>query len=260
MSLHAGKVSLCAFLLTMWAAVAAVHAAQTIPGIDIIVKKCCHVTFSGDGLSPIPGDFFGPGSLPFEGEIAMGGFDEVLLERTAPSNFDVENPSTIPTELVQLTLTSVAPFEPLPGYSYNVVIDMTGSGSLSLLETNPAVDGGGFVVDSFFDITYNIDFLPLGGTPTGPLGLNGAMVLELAAPNPSDQIPWSNLLPGGGLPLGGSNFVLGSDGSQLSEFLLQSPDGGVSLLMMTASVPEPCTLTILALGLLCLGLRRRADR
>ncbi len=226
------------------ATTSATQAGQTIPGIDIIIEKMpsprrTTVGLGQGGLPVVPADFFGPGSLPFDGPLDVN-FNPFLLNRTTASQFDLQNPSTIPTELLQLTLTSNSPIEPVPGSTYDVQIAMEGAGQLSLLETNPAANGAGQLVDSFFDVNYQIQFFPQGATTVGILTLTGAMVLQFAAPDPMELVPWTNLLPNGGLPAGGGNFVLGSDGIQLNEFLLRSPDGGFSLPLVTA-VPEPTT-------------------
>ncbi len=83
------------------------------------------VTFGGAEIPPIPADFFGPGSDPFEGQVALvgeplgstpwGEYDvaDTLVQRSADPFDLLDPPSTTPRtvdiEIVALSLVSVEP-------------------------------------------------------------------------------------------------------------------------------------------------------
>lgn len=68
-------------------------------------------------IPPIPPDFFGPGSLPFEGTVQFGGDPadpattpaDTIVQRLAPATLPLPGSNTVPIEIVELRLQSVAP-------------------------------------------------------------------------------------------------------------------------------------------------------
>lgn len=68
-------------------------------------------------IPPIPPEFFGPGSLPFEGTVLFGGDPadpaatpaDTIVQRLAPASVPLPGATTIPIEIMELRLTSVAP-------------------------------------------------------------------------------------------------------------------------------------------------------
>jgi len=70
-----------------------------------------HADFASD---PLPSDFFGPGSDPFDGVISLGsgtGFVDTIVERLGEMCFEPPDPSTaeVPIEIVELNLVSTEP-------------------------------------------------------------------------------------------------------------------------------------------------------
>jgi len=152
---------------------------------------------------PIPQDFFGPGSLPFEGIITLRGFHDgsqpgdtdTIVRRGgdpfAPTDLPGPTVVTVPIELVELRLTSAQPIT-VTGATwtvdsfFDVFVELSPvpspPGQLSAVKTHS--NGGTF--DSFFDIFARMTFtnandptdvrvLDLGdlGLPIR-LGINGA--------------------------------------------------------------------------------------
>ena len=104
-------------------ALPAATATIVIPeGVDLFVVESATANFAGPYA--IPADFFGPGSDPFTGVVAMQGVPadpdpncqappdpaEVIIKRNAPINLpDPPASQSIPIEIVQLKLVSVTP-------------------------------------------------------------------------------------------------------------------------------------------------------
>jgi hypothetical protein len=64
--------------------------------------------------APLPSDFFGPGSDPFEGQVALQsgtGFADTIVERLGEMCFEPPDPSSaeVPIEIVELNLVSTEP-------------------------------------------------------------------------------------------------------------------------------------------------------
>jgi hypothetical protein len=97
-------------------------AQDVLPGFDILE----HLDPSGwdFGSQPLPADFFGPGSDPFDGIIALKGdplgsspncpgdlglADMIVLRRERATLLGIPSDDVIEAEIVELSLTSVAP-------------------------------------------------------------------------------------------------------------------------------------------------------
>lgn len=94
--------------------------------------------FGPTGLPPIPADFFGPGSDPFEGQISLGGGGTpMVINRTEGVYLPDSAPSAeVPTEIQGMSLKSTEPIR-------------------------VTFDGG--MVESFFDVFVELD-MPSPGT------------------------------------------------------------------------------------------------
>jgi hypothetical protein len=156
-------------------------------------QDCYYVRSGGSRYDfspePLPADFFGPGSDPFEGQVCLvgggggGAVPDVIVERKEPLSPDPP-PSidTVPIEIVALSLRSCEPITVTYGGGqnpelWNVEIHLnpqtpsTGQTTITKLDEN-----GGFFVDSFFDVYYEITFTRESDgltvspwTPSGPL-------------------------------------------------------------------------------------------
>jgi hypothetical protein len=96
--------------------------AQPYCAVDLWTTPCGGATYQDFSGTPIPADFFGPGSDPFTGVIVFGGqplntmppgilgLTDAVVERKAPLFLPVvPSTETIPIEIVALNLTSCAP-------------------------------------------------------------------------------------------------------------------------------------------------------
>ncbi len=105
-------------------AVAAPAAAQDVlPGIDVWTTPAGGTSHQDFSSNPIPADFFGPGSDPFDGVIVFGGlplfdfdnpsqrlpFDTVVERQDTAVLPEVGSEATVPIEIVALSLQSVQP-------------------------------------------------------------------------------------------------------------------------------------------------------
>jgi hypothetical protein len=104
------------------AAAAPLGAQDVLPGIDVWTTPGGGTTFDDLAASPIPAGFFDPGSDPFDGRIVFRGDPlpdlgppsspplfpiDTIVERLAPA--PMPGPSTIPIEIVALSLVSAQP-------------------------------------------------------------------------------------------------------------------------------------------------------
>lgn len=213
--------------------------------------------------APIPADFFGPGSEPFEGQVALQGVPmagqgttDTIVERFGDPDFTPGPTATIPIEIVALNLISA---DPIPvGFNgggtelWHVMIMLpspgqTQSGQYELDQGSPP--GGTLNFDSFFDVTYELEFQSAAGGPilTDQRGQHMAM---------QNAVPWSPTAP--------SRFDFG-DSRGLFPGLNAHPEPETLLFggsqfgwgVRLAVVPEPVTLVLMAGGIAGLLGRRR---
>ncbi len=272
-------LSVCCGVFLLLGASATVQADEVQPGIDLYMTvegPGSYYDFLGD---PIPSEFFGPGSDPFDGVICLTGvpidpsyYDhtDTIVNRLNPSFFSGD-PLTaeIDTEMIALDLVSTMPItvtfnggnDPT---DYDVSISLLPSppsyGKMQLQRDNMYDDGGtilslpdgDFAVDSFFDISFEIEFMPEGGGGGGAQ-LDRSDIIRLAMP-----VPWSHTPPDGTWIVGEtSNFFPGAtpDHPEIPPVSLQFD--GWELHLELLLVPEPATLSLMVLGGLALLRRRR---
>jgi hypothetical protein len=107
------------FAANLWCAESCARGDYINPGSNYWTCPHADFVFGGGGggggcIPPAPADFFGPGSDPFEGQVACKGDDPVSdakTERTSQGHVPPPYPSSdlIDIELVELSLRSVAP-------------------------------------------------------------------------------------------------------------------------------------------------------
>ena len=222
-------------------------AAREALAIPVLYHGTGQLDFSEHPVLP---DFFGPGSLPFEGTVYLSGVPsgpggaDTIIER-GPVNGGIE---TVPIELVAMELRSAAPIEVSFGtassfFDVFVHLDPTpaSSGQMQLQQTSPS---GGLIMDSFFDVFYTIEFVPV--LPGSSLMLSG-FPGPMAPPMPNIPVPLS-YLPPPGYP-GPSGFY-----PDTQTFV---QDGPLSLTL--TPVPEPSGVVLAGCGLALLAaiVRRR---
>jgi len=119
-------------------------------GEDPYTSPCGKFNFGENAdYDPLPADFFGPGSDPFEGQIALMGepsegsqlpSPDVIINRLNDANLEPGTSETVPIEIVQLDLISESPIK----VTYN-----------------------GGMTESFFDVYVDLDIgYPSTGTNT----------------------------------------------------------------------------------------------
>jgi hypothetical protein len=209
--------------------------------------------------NPIPADFFGPGSDPFDGEVAI--FTDTLVARPAGTDFP-GGTATIPVEIVALQLHSVEPIQvtfnggQAPSF-FDVFITLDDSPSLpagankgeySLTHNPPGSPDGGMILadgDSFFDVFFDIEFTSQD-VPSLVLTLQHNQLLKLVG-----DVPWSHTPPPDHVNDQAGGFYPGGDpvqsfGTQMLR--LRGDTDTFSWDLRLNQVPEPATLALLALG------------
>jgi hypothetical protein len=211
-------------------------------------------------LGAVPSDFFEPGSEPFEGQVALIPVPtepEGLIDYPGNTGLSTR-PPLIPVEIVAMSLKSADPIQitvgGVPDSSFDVYVDISPGVAPGSLMLDYNLDGnGGFVVDSFFDVTYVIEFTPAGGPRTGDLVITDTMEGVMTDLLGGD-VPWFEDFPGGsGGPVPG--FVPGATELDLQPFLIDLGSG--SMVLPVISVPEPLTLFVMTAGGLPIMLKRR---
>lgn len=190
-----------------------------VPGYSFIETKTFELVIGGNE-PPIPADFFGPGSLPFEGPIRFQGDPsgitppcsgdpgqtDTLIERLGPAHLD-DPPSTVqvPIEMVQLSLQSVQPITVDGSGLWNVHLGLEPSeinaGSMTITRSNSS--GGTF--SAFVNLHPVLTFEKADGT-----GM--PLVFPLVQPCTPFQLPETPWVYDNGQlfwPSCGANFIPG---------------------------------------------------
>lgn len=244
--------------------IAAFGAAQPIPGVDISAKKGDHYSMyvgGGSGGLPILDNFFFPGFVSATrfaapeglfGDGALPGGAVLSMQRFSEPNFGISLPSyAVDAKILSLSVASETPLfiDATHSYDWSYTIQSTTMGNMNL--TN-ATALGGVIASSSFAVSYHVEFTQVGGSGS-PLVINGTDTFAF------DGTPdWSNQLPGGGTPPGGTNFVLGSNGTTMDGAVISSASGIFAADVQ--AVPEPSTAFFGALSALVFALRRNRSQ
>ena len=248
------------------------------PGVNCM-KTQPGSTWGFLGADKLPSDFFGPGSDPFEGQIAI--FTDTNVWHGESTEF-VNDKAGVPVEIVAMTLHSLEPVEvmftdPDTGARvpklYDVVVTLDPSAASTGMYKVARDPGGGspdrgtilangpgdpepIPPESFFDVFFKFEFTPRDPSIGEPAELLCSDHVTLTA-----DVPWGSMAsplyysplagdfyPGLGDPLGDPNVpaTLIYQGQAFAWHLRLEP------------IPEPATLSLLALGALALLRRRRA--
>ncbi len=162
------------------------------------------------GIPPIPAGFFGPGSLPFSGDVPLQGVPldpgssdvDTIVRRLGPASLPgIPSSATVPIELIELQLTSIQPI-PVGDVFFDVFVtvdpNQPSTGQMTI--TRNALEGGTFT--SQLNVHPRISFIQVGGGPELVLPVPGPIVLE----NTLTPHPWCFESPTGGVPGAGPNF------------------------------------------------------
>ena len=227
------------------------------------------------GLEPIGEEKFGPGSDPFEGQVCV--ITDTSVWHGESTEF-VNDKAGVPVEIVAMTLHSVEPItvtfnggerEAL----YDVVVTLdpsaasTGMYKVARDPTGGTPDRGTILAngpgdpdpepippDSFFDVFFDFEFIPHDGTESTHVRRGDHVTLTADVPWDSMAPPLyysplaGDFYPGLGNVVGVPNVpeTLVFQGEHFTWHLRLEP------------IPEPATLSLLALGGLALLRRRRA--
>jgi len=220
-----------------------------------------------DLLTTLPGTSFGGvaytgvplGTFDFGGTIGtlpVGNADEVV-RRLSPADPGVP----IATELLALQLVTTTPVDFGLGTDfYFVTLQSARGGPASVgqrtINFGPEAPAGSphGTFDSFFDVFFDIRL----GSLSGPIAISGDTLLS------SSAVPWSHFPVSGALELSGVNsFLDGNDPNRdfwpIVPFGPFGPAGEHRVFV--ASIPEPATFSLLAIGLMAwFGYSRRIRR
>jgi len=200
------------------------------------------------------------GVVSVDGRAVDVGAASAILQRRGEAVNPGRGPyqDTIPIELVALQLQSVEPMdlEPLGGRGTDhLFLTLQGDRGLHLLDPITGPDSTGEMTIDFamrtYDSSLDVFFDVRAGSPDGPILFTGNDTLV------ATQVPWAVDLPEGWFAIPGIDdaFFAGVIGGSLVGF---DQDGEfLQLRMTTVLLPEPATLSLLALGGLALLRRRR---
>jgi hypothetical protein len=98
------------------------EAGRVFSGVDLFMTPGCGTSWEDFSQTPLPADFFGPGSDPFEGTVVFGGqplptsppgilepADTIVRRMTDAMLPTIPSTDVVPIEIVALSLVSVAP-------------------------------------------------------------------------------------------------------------------------------------------------------
>lgn len=237
-----------ALVLSLVFPFAVAHANNPIPGVGIIVKRnpCC-----ASAKVVTPGGFFGPGSEPFSGTVAMegrcshacGGCDNCDGSPTPDGRLDYAADSNAGPFEVTMAATTMYSSEPVEvhinGTSsfFDVIVELSGPGPESddaisgvmTLAPGVSLDPGTTapVSECSLDITYKITFHD--HTTGDPAGSFVTGDLEAILKNLGLLVPVARVA--GGTPAG--QIVLGFDGINATQFVFASADDELVIQMLS---------------------------
>ena len=215
---------------------AAARADDVLPGNDLF-RTDPGTTFQDFSGTPIPADFFDPGSDPFTGIVQFKGQPlissphcpaddlsqvDTIVRRLAPASLPiVPSSDTIPIEILQLQLVSVNPITVTYNGGVNPepwILDVTLStsapqaqGSMTLRHLNPS--GGTF--DSTLPVTPKFIFTRISDNAVRVLDLGDfGGIIQFQAQN----VPWEHTVPPAGSCT--SNFCVNPDQLTVEQAML----------------------------------------
>jgi len=197
----------------------------------------------------------GLGNQPFRG-VPLGTFNfgmgpvavfntDTIVQRLG--NATPGNP-TVPIEMVALQLMSVNQVNTGAGAAFLFVTLQSARGGPASIGTLTITFGPEGIPHGTFDSTLNVFFDIRVGSLDGPIVFSNETALVLMA----NDVPWSHFPPNGALLIPGVNFLLNGQ-DQLNDFFPDSfeetkPDG-TRHEVESATVPEPTTISLLAIGI-----------
>src|SRR5437867_11061385 len=212
------------------------------PGYDLF-ESLPGTTFGGVAFQGVP-----IGAFNFGGAIGIKdvGVTDTIIQRLAPATG-----AAIPTQMIDLQLMSTAPTNFGLGVGFYFITlqsarggpASTGSMTIGFGPEAPAGSPHG-TVDSFFDVFFDIRL----GSLSGPIALSETLRAT------AQGVPWNHFPPTGALEITGVNEFLNGTNSNADFFPIgpfQSvfPTGAVHRMSVT-TVPEPGSLSLLAIGVL----------
>ncbi len=271
------RLDFCLLLLTALGFVAVTQTGLAAPGNNIKNMGIgsityCDLHFGSADLPPLPPNFFFLGSLEYADDVEMcdgadddcdGNLDGDELDDDVGAFSFVEgiNPQTYEFDInTSLSFHSANPITISDGGGgdvfYDVILSMIldpgGSGTTTI---TPGLPGGDFIIDSFFDVEYVLEFIPLGGSPGDAGNPTTSSSTSLSLQAPSETVPATLLVDGFGEP---DQLLLGYDGSQFNVMDFQSTGGGFDVPLR--GIPEPATLVLALCGAALWSLRTRKHR
>jgi hypothetical protein len=220
-------------------------------GEDLFTTQTPASSYTFPLTDPIPAGFFGPGSLPFDGVVLLGGpagvaTDTVVRRMGSMSFGDPPLPATVPIELVSLNLVSCQPitvhYSNSSTAQWNVTVTLSptplGPGQMNVVKSH--TDGGTFSSTLPVQPVFRFTRVDDPFVTTGPL--------DGPATTTTGWGSWSQIAPPG-VPLNTNNFYPG--GVPTDPLALDSVSysgGGLNLQLRLTTVPEPSTFVLLGMG------------
>ncbi len=277
----------CAALGSLGAAASADPISAGDSFFKVVVGQQSYFDFAA---TPIPADFFAPGSQPFGGIVMLGGTplagtpfgffgveDTIVMRGPDPFDRAVLPPldQTVPIEIVALDLKSVQPITvqitgaPNQQWYFGMMLlpALPGQGQIRLHQSTP----GGGTFESTILVQPRFVFVSKEDLDAAGLGLLDPASIRVRSVDPGQfglgtpaPVPWSFQSPFAPGPPG---FFPGVN-SPPAPFLWVSRDGSFSLLVILTApptrggdpVPEPATLLCVALSLAGWAALRRRSR
>lgn len=195
--------------------------------------------------NPIPADFFGPGSDPFDGIIRLGGGDpagpDTVIHRLSDFSFSgglPSAPSTVPIEIVSLNLVSCAPITVTGGQNpglWNVSVSLSQlsppQGHMTAIKTY--ANGGTFTATLYVQARFTFTSV---NNPSDirilDTGIEGLPPLQLSTVEPHS---WQDTSPKPNPPCEGNGFYPGIE----SPVQMSSSSGDAILVLESPKPPSP---------------------